>query len=495
MVRITTSVPLKEESLLARFAVNSSIRNCDCITLKHEMRQKSQRGFSLAEIAVVLLIMGLALGAGLTLLNARMEQAKVDTTIARTDTIRTALVAYVTQNYRLPCPAGPLLAFGATEYSLEQVSGTPGSQICRITSAGGTPTGIKIDVPGITSDMGSRGTVPCLSLGLPAETCVDGWGTRFTYYVQNSTVRLTNNTVSGMTGSMTIHQSTPLINRLPNQTNACSTTINDNTCNSAAVVIIISHGANRGGGYTASSSTQLPATNTFIGTFEIENTNDNLSFIKSEFIKDNTTGKAFDDYIMAISPADALFGLSKAQSELVKPLASVMSDRFTRIRTALLTRMFDPLPVPPQGLSPDRVFGLAIGSGTIKNQNNLLAFQTTYCPSPNIQTLALPLETDVSALSISSGLRDDVWGSPIRYKLHAASGVAKAGNCIANGGPAAHICVPPQSPPNGDRNGLCVTPLILISDGPDRLSNTADDILFPVTYQDIFDFITKYNRW
>lgn len=69
------------------------------------MQLKHRRGFSLVEMAVVLLIVSLLIG-GLTMtLSAQVDQRNIDETRRRLEAAREALIGYAIVNRRLPCPA------------------------------------------------------------------------------------------------------------------------------------------------------------------------------------------------------------------------------------------------------------------------------------------------------------------------------------------------------------------------------------------------------
>ena len=67
----------------------------------------SVRGFTLVEMALVLLIMGLILGSGLTLLGAQIERQKAQDTRQALEDARDALVGFAVANGRLPRPSLP----------------------------------------------------------------------------------------------------------------------------------------------------------------------------------------------------------------------------------------------------------------------------------------------------------------------------------------------------------------------------------------------------
>jgi prepilin-type N-terminal cleavage/methylation domain-containing protein len=66
---------------------------------------QSQCGFTLVEMAVVLLIVALLVGSGLSVVSAQVEQQKYKDTQRILDDAREALLGFAAANGRLPCPA------------------------------------------------------------------------------------------------------------------------------------------------------------------------------------------------------------------------------------------------------------------------------------------------------------------------------------------------------------------------------------------------------
>jgi prepilin-type N-terminal cleavage/methylation domain-containing protein len=64
-----------------------------------------QRGFSLVEMAIVLVIVGLAIGGLMTPLSAQVEQRRVAETQRALDEAREALIGFALRNGYFPCPA------------------------------------------------------------------------------------------------------------------------------------------------------------------------------------------------------------------------------------------------------------------------------------------------------------------------------------------------------------------------------------------------------
>ncbi len=67
----------------------------------------AQRGVSLVELAIGLLILSLIIGGLLIPLATQVEQARVSQTQRQIEEIREALVGFALANGRLPCPAAP----------------------------------------------------------------------------------------------------------------------------------------------------------------------------------------------------------------------------------------------------------------------------------------------------------------------------------------------------------------------------------------------------
>lgn len=120
-----------------------------------------EQGFTLVEMAMVLVIVGLLLGGGLTVLSTQIEQQKVKGTERQLDEIKEALIGFAIANGRLPCPAPATSATGAATAGLE-------------------PTPLP---NGCTNE---SGVLPWATLGFNE---ADAWGNRFTYRVAKEFTR------------------------------------------------------------------------------------------------------------------------------------------------------------------------------------------------------------------------------------------------------------------------------------------------------------------
>lgn len=107
-------------------------------------------GFSLVEMAIVLVIVGLALGAGLSVLSGQVEQKKINDTQKALEEAKDALMGFAIVNGRLPRPA------------------TVASN------------GIEITAAACATDLACTGLIPWATLGV---TKLDAWAKVIRYSV------------------------------------------------------------------------------------------------------------------------------------------------------------------------------------------------------------------------------------------------------------------------------------------------------------------------
>jgi len=121
----------------------------------------SNRGFTLIEIVVVILVLAILIAMAAALTRGVAAGQRRSLTVTRMQTVDAALVQFVMQQKRLPCPAN-----GA----LPSTDGSAGSEGPR-NAAGCNPT------------TQQDGVVPWIALGISESDASDGWDRRFTYRV------------------------------------------------------------------------------------------------------------------------------------------------------------------------------------------------------------------------------------------------------------------------------------------------------------------------
>lgn len=133
-------------------------------------------GFTLIEVAIALVILGITAGAAIYLYRVAHEQRQVDVTRDRMATITEALSIFAETTGRLPCPADP----GAVAPLFGHERGVTAAQL-RV-SAGKFPSGTCNSWIKGSANF-NEGIVPFLALDIPPEMVRDGWGNYFTYAV------------------------------------------------------------------------------------------------------------------------------------------------------------------------------------------------------------------------------------------------------------------------------------------------------------------------
>lgn len=214
-------------------------------------------GFSLVELAIVLLIVALLLGGLLPTLSGQLDQQRRNNTRKQMDEISAALLGYAAsqQPPRLPCPASPAIATG---------SANAGVSNCTLTT----------------------GVVPWTTLGT-SET--DAWGQRFTYSVTSSVAGpFTTSFTLASTGNLDVLNKNGGANIATN-----------------VPAVIISHGPNGLGAWNSLGAQITVSTDAD----EAENSNSNTTFVGHE------PSATFDDLVVWLSP-NTLFNRMVAAGKL-----------------------------------------------------------------------------------------------------------------------------------------------------------------------------------
>ncbi len=255
-----------------------------------------QQGFSLVEVAVVLVIIGLAIGGLLAPINVQIEVQKYRDTQEILKSSRKLVKLFAMTENRLPCPAS------STSNGLES--------FCTTTSGACTPT-MSFQAHGRCSNP-YDGFLPAASLGLsPVDSqgyARDAWDTspnnRLRYAVTDATLGSINHAYTAKGGLMTAGALgiTPT-----SDLRVCSTVtagMSASSCGTATVLtsnataIIYSLGKNAGSGGTGTDESANP--NPF-------SANNDTVFISHESAPASAANGEFDDTLIWISPYE-LYG-------------------------------------------------------------------------------------------------------------------------------------------------------------------------------------------
>ena len=140
------------------------------------VRRVSQRGFTLIEMAIVVVIIGLLLSGGLLAVSPIIQSSKVTDTNARLDRLEQALTVYVIQNGCLPCPADRGMASSNANAGWSDVDGSTNYY-------GLGKTGGNRARSSSATCFAFAGVVPWNTLGISEADITDAWGNRVAYGV------------------------------------------------------------------------------------------------------------------------------------------------------------------------------------------------------------------------------------------------------------------------------------------------------------------------
>lgn len=243
-------------------------------------------GFTLVEMAVVLVIVGLLLGGIMTPLSAQMDQRRISETQKALEEINQALIGFAIVNGRLPCPAPAATPTGAAGAGLEPAP--PLADGCA----------------------NNAGVLPWATLGVN-ET--DAWGRRYTYKVTQIFTRTIPQTAQ--LGCIATPQYAAFALCTQGDMTIKTAAVGGNTVSSTIPAVVISHGKNGNGAFTSQGVPQLPAG---ADADEINNQltpqNVGTGTVGATFVSKTSTA-TFDDLVIWLSP-NILFNRMVAAGKL-----------------------------------------------------------------------------------------------------------------------------------------------------------------------------------
>ena len=226
------------------------------------------QGFSLVELAVVLVIMGIVLTMGLKATMSMLENTAYSNTQAKQAQLKVSLISFLRTNGRLPCPDNT----SAIATGIEASPCTDG-----------------------------YGVIPWQALGISRDMATDGWGNLFTYRVANGvpagSKNWTSKVIVGSDFSVNeFKTSTPALTF--KELDASGSTL---LANNTAVAVIISHGKNGYGAKTTKVDVRISATDA--GGDEASNAN---STTTTFILRPSSDSLPYDDLLVFMTPQDLL---------------------------------------------------------------------------------------------------------------------------------------------------------------------------------------------
>lgn len=218
--------------------------------MKNLSLKRSKKGFTLIELSVVLVIVGIMVYGATSMFAMTAAKARIDATNNTLDAIERALRLHYQTAGRLPCVAVGNLPLGNASFGVENCTGT-------------------------------AGVVPTRTLNLPDSYMFDGWGNRISYVVD-----------------------TDCDTAWVSETCAANITIQDNSGadnrTTTAAYALISYGKNGLGAFNRNGGSNGAAT----VAAELENTDADTTF-RDDFIRDwdGVGATYFDDMVRWKIPA------------------------------------------------------------------------------------------------------------------------------------------------------------------------------------------------
>lgn len=249
------------------------------------LMNKNISGFTLVEIAMVLMIIGLLLGGLIPTLSTQIESQRINETRKQMDEIQQALIGYALINGRLPCPAKASLATGLANAGMEALT----NNTCACVNSSGSTVADTSALPCTGTTV--TGVLPWVTLGLK-ET--DAWERRYTYRV----TRIFADQIAASTfGTGCTPSPAPTASSFalcsPGEPDVYSADSGGTVIANNVPAIFLSHGKNGAGAYTQ-QGTQLFASS---DADEEENSDNN----DNKFVSHNPT-PSFDDLLAWITP-------------------------------------------------------------------------------------------------------------------------------------------------------------------------------------------------
>ncbi len=278
----------------------------------HVAQRANRVGFTLIELAIVLTIIAVIMGGGLSIYADKLQAGRVEETRNRLDRVEDALKLYVQTYGTLPCPA-------RGDAGIDEVSSNPfGRQDC----AGGHPNAYYAFGNGTRAAAcwGSGnvdqarytlvGVVPTRTLSIPDAYAFDGWNNRIMYVVDNNYTRgVTSATTCWNTDTTAAGAAAIIIQDANgNEKTNCGGDCAAVGPGARAVYVLFSYGANGFGAWANRATSGIARRNiSTIGTIgggPIEETNAHITvpqfnniFRDATITYSDTTATYFDDFV------------------------------------------------------------------------------------------------------------------------------------------------------------------------------------------------------
>ncbi len=357
---------------------------------------KSQSGFSLIELTIVLLIVSL-LGLGaLKSIGTIREKISFSETNNSLDKITASLQLFLINNNRLPCPADPTLDSSDANYGLEMAAATATTNVCDASR---------------TIGIGFVGVLPFNSLNLDPSIRYDGWNQQYTYAVAANTTTFESYTQDSWTPGGNI------IQVLNDSATAVPIT-------NEAIFVLVSHGPNGNGSIRINGN--VSAASPAGATDELENLRDDLVFVDA--IRTDDEVAPYDDVMVFKTEEQLVFPLEQLGS--LESKRKIVNEQLDAIEhslfDAIASNNTDPDGVPSDPATPAPLYCSCV-AGYIYPSGPNIGLEIPVCSSGCNRTIRHAIEPPSGgaipvpfvALNLTQADVTDPWGTPIDYIIGA----------------------------------------------------------------------------
>jgi prepilin-type N-terminal cleavage/methylation domain-containing protein len=228
--------------------------------LKEYSQNEKSKGFTLVEVAIVIIIGSILVMMFSAFVMNAVARAKIETTENRLTEINAAIKKFAGGRNRLPNVAPLNVAMDTANFGREIGPGAAAAAPYNVGGRGGRTVNI--------------GAVPTRSLNLPDEYALDAWGSRFVYAVTQELTHVDTYNVEN--GAIFVRDS------------AGNSVMNTD---GEGIYLVTSMGADRAGGFSSGgvAGTPCPA-----NPISRENCNNDAIFLSTLLTSDDT----YDDYIL-----------------------------------------------------------------------------------------------------------------------------------------------------------------------------------------------------
>jgi prepilin-type N-terminal cleavage/methylation domain-containing protein len=371
------------------------------------MRQRSQDGFTLLELTIVLFIVGLLAVGALKAASALRENAGISETSKRLDILVMALQTFLMKNNRLPCPADPKMDEDRDQNFGEEARNIDNDECALSKIFAGTTTFY-------------QGVIPGRALGLSGGRLLDAWDRQFTYVVISEATR--DNSFTSKRWPPTFKLFRPIDNQLDQ--------LRQLNQGNKGIAVIISHGVNGSGAYLTDGR-QTDPQGEEAGRFEKENIDADSDFVQAPYSTNERN--PFDDQVLALTEDQIVQPL--ANQGALKTKQAQALERLKKIENTLIGFMVgdgQPPPNSDSGCQPQRKLRRRIPFADLTGDGK-------GDPAPEGSPEGRVPYKD---LSLDESDVRDPWGGWIRYKTYGK--VAETAGCEAG------FYIPIPNPNNKD---------------------------------------------